>query len=231
MTLELTSGFWQLYELNTVLGARLARDPDADPAEITDDWVRRWFSTDPATVQAITDAMALSRDAVTHGLYIGPYADKRVFAIGLEPPPMMWIFEWDILTGDSAVLDVIYSVSEDRLDEAIDEGDEAVATAGDATHSDTLHPGCASWSGHRRRHLARRGAARRARRHPRLPGEPASSCWRRTARWCSVTPSGSTPAPATLAQAWAAGPGPVRRGRRRPRGDSTPGTSTCRRTT
>ena len=129
MTLELTSGFWQLYELNTTLGVRLARDPDADPAEITDDWVRRWFSTDPATVHSINAAMALSRDAVTHGLYIGPYADKRVFAIGLEPPPMMWIFEWDILTGDSAVLDVIYSVSKDRLDEAIDEGDEAVATA------------------------------------------------------------------------------------------------------
>jgi hypothetical protein len=129
MTLELSSGFWQLYELNTVLAARLARDPGADPAEITADWVRRWFSTDPATVRAITEAMALSRDAVTHGLYIGPYADKRVFAIGLEPPPMMWIFEWDILTGDSAVLDVIYSVSEDRLDEAISEGDDAVATA------------------------------------------------------------------------------------------------------
>ena len=80
MTLEGTSGFWQLYELNTVLGARLARDPDADPAEVTDDWVRRWFSTDPATVRAINAAMALSRDAVTHGLYIGPYADKRVFA-------------------------------------------------------------------------------------------------------------------------------------------------------
>ena len=36
MTLELTSGFWQLYELNTVLAARLARDPGADPAEITE---------------------------------------------------------------------------------------------------------------------------------------------------------------------------------------------------
>lgn len=129
MSLELASGFWQLYELNTVLGARLARDPDADVAAITAGWARRWFSSDPATVGAISDAMALSRDAVTHGLYIGPYAEERVFAIGLEPPPMMWIFEWDILTGDSAVLDVIYSVSKDRLDEAIAEGDDAVATA------------------------------------------------------------------------------------------------------
>lgn len=129
MTLELTDGFWQLYELNTVLAARLARDPDADTAAITADWARRWFSTDPATVAAISQAMALSREAVTHGLYIGTYAEKRVFAIGLEPPPMMWIFEWDILTGDSAVLDVIYSVSEGRVDEAITEGDAAVATA------------------------------------------------------------------------------------------------------
>ena len=129
MTLELTSGFWQLYELNTVLAVRLARDPDADPAEITADWARRWFSTDPGTVRAIGTAMASSREAVTHGLYIGPYADRRVFALGLEPPPMMWIFEWDILTGDSAVLDIIYSVSRDRLDQAIAEGRRAVATA------------------------------------------------------------------------------------------------------
>lgn len=129
MSLELTSGFWQLYELNTVLGARLARDPGTDVAAITADWARRWFSDDTDTVSAISEAMRLSREAVTSGLYIGPYADERVFAIGLEPPPMMWIFEWDVLTGDSAVLDVIYSVSKDRLEEAIAEGDDAVATA------------------------------------------------------------------------------------------------------
>ena len=38
---------------------------------------------------------------------------------------MMWIFEWDILTGDSAVLDVIYAISRDELDEAIAGGDAA----------------------------------------------------------------------------------------------------------
>ena len=42
---------------------------------------------------------------------------------------MMWIFEWDILTGDSAVLDVISSVTGDRVDEAVSEGHEAVADA------------------------------------------------------------------------------------------------------
>ena len=127
LSLELKAGFWQLYELNTELAVRLARDPGADPAQLTADWARRWFSDDPATVQAIGAAMAQSRAAITDGLYIGPFADRRVFAIGLEPPPMMWIFEWDIVTGDSAVLDVIYDVSRDELDEAIAGGERASA--------------------------------------------------------------------------------------------------------
>ncbi|MDF1605987.1 hypothetical protein [Nocardioides sp. YIM 152315] len=133
MTLQLTHGFWQLYDLNTEVAARLARDPDADPAELTADWARRWFSTDPATVAAITTAMASSREAVTQGLYIEPFAQVRAFALGLEPPPQMWIFEWDILTGDSAVLDVIYSIVRDSgptgVDDAIAAGDRAVDTA------------------------------------------------------------------------------------------------------
>lgn len=127
LSLELKAGFWQLYELNTELAVRLARDPGADPAQLTADWARRWFSDDPATVHAISEAMAQSREAITEGLYIGPFADRRVFAIGLEPPPMMWIFEWDIVTGDSAVLDVIYDVSRDELDEAIAGGERASA--------------------------------------------------------------------------------------------------------
>lgn len=129
MTMVLKTGFWQLYELNSSLAVRLARDPEADPAEITDDWIHRWFTDDPATAAAIGAVMGQSRDAITHGLYIGPFAEKKVYAIGLEPPPMMWIFEWDILTGDSAVLDVIYAVSRDRLDEAIDGGTQAVEAA------------------------------------------------------------------------------------------------------
>ena len=129
MTLYLKTGFWQLYELNTWLAASLARDPGADVGGLTRDWARRWFSDDPATVTAITEAMRRSRDAVRQGLYIGPFAEQRVFAIGLEPPPMMWIFEWDILTGDSAVLDLVYEVSRDRVDEAVAEGSDAVATA------------------------------------------------------------------------------------------------------
>jgi hypothetical protein len=109
--------------------ARLAWNPDADAAQITADWARATFSDDPATVAAIGLAMSLSREAITRGLYIGAYADNSVKALGLEPPPMMWIFEWDIVTGDSAALDSIYAVSRDRLDEAIGDGQAAVEVA------------------------------------------------------------------------------------------------------
>ncbi|MFE6736687.1 hypothetical protein [Microbacterium sp. NPDC057650] len=132
MTLYLKAGFWQLYELNTQVAASLARDPSTDVAEVTADWAREWLSTDPETVHAITSAMANSRDAIAHGMYVAPFAQQRVFAIGLEPPPMMWIFEWDILTGDSAVLDVMYSIVRDSdggIDGAIADGEKAVATA------------------------------------------------------------------------------------------------------
>ncbi|MEJ3405526.1 hypothetical protein WDJ51_12355 [Rathayibacter sp. YIM 133350] len=129
MTLERKSGFWQLYDLNTELAVRLARNPDADPGAITQDWARRWFSDDPATLASIASVMAASRDVIGTGLYIGPFAERKVYAIGLEPPPMMWIFEWDILTGDSAVLDVIYSISRQQVDAAIAQGERAVETA------------------------------------------------------------------------------------------------------
>jgi hypothetical protein len=128
-SLYLRAGFWQLYDLNTYAVARLAWDPDADPAQVTADWAYHTFSADPATVAAIGQAMALSRPAVTKGLYIGPYADNSVRALGLEPPPMMWIFEWDIPTGDSAALDSIYAVTGGRVDAAIDEGRQAVTLA------------------------------------------------------------------------------------------------------
>jgi hypothetical protein len=128
-TLALRAGFWQLFDLNTYVTGRLAWDPDLDPALATADWARQTFSYDPDTVAAIGGAMALSRRTVTTGLYIGPYADRSVRALGLEPPPMMWIFEWDIPTGDSAALDTIYGVGRDRVDDAVREGGTAVRDA------------------------------------------------------------------------------------------------------
>ncbi|WP_243077312.1 hypothetical protein [Microbacterium sp. SS28] len=131
MSLYLKTGFWQLYELNTQAAAALARDPQTDIGQVTVDWAKEWFSDDPATVEAIADAMTHSREAIAQGLYIEPFAEVRTFALGLEPPPQMWIFEWDILTGDSATLGLIYDVTGDRVDETIAAGHAAVATAED----------------------------------------------------------------------------------------------------
>jgi hypothetical protein len=128
-TLYLRTGFWQLYDLNAYAMGRLARDPAADPARITADWVRETFSADPETVRAIASMLAMSREAVTKGLYLTPYADNSVKALGLEPPPMMWIFEWDIVTGDSAVLDSIYAIGRDHVEQTIADGDRAIALA------------------------------------------------------------------------------------------------------
>ncbi len=131
MTLYLRTGFWQMYDLNTYGTARLAWDPSADPTGLTADWVRQTLSDDPATAAAITASLGRSREAITSGLYIRPYAENSVKALGLEPPPMMWIFEWDIATGDSAALDSIYAVSRTDLDSAVADGAHATEIARD----------------------------------------------------------------------------------------------------
>lgn len=129
MTLYLQSGFWPLYEHEVSLASALARDPSADTGQVSVDWAHRYLSRDPTTVRAVASAMALSRDAVRLGLYLRPFAEQRVVALGLEPPPQMWLFEWDVLTGDSATLDSIYAVLRDHVDETLADGDRAVALA------------------------------------------------------------------------------------------------------
>src|SRR5699024_6759313 len=101
-TQYLRVGFWRMWDVNVYLTARLAWDPDLDVPSATRGWIRRTFSDDPATVHAIGRVMALSRRAITEGLYITPYADKRVEALGLEPPPMTWLCESDIDSRGSA---------------------------------------------------------------------------------------------------------------------------------
>ncbi|MER6970145.1 hypothetical protein ABT304_03750 [Nocardioides sp. NPDC000445] len=128
-TLYLREGFWQLWDLNSYAASRLAWDTSAEPGELTADWAREAFSSDPATVRAVGEAMALSREAVLDGLYIAPFAENQVRALGLEIPPQTWLFEWDIVTGDTAVLSSIYAISEDRLDEAAEGGRDAIETA------------------------------------------------------------------------------------------------------
>ncbi len=119
MSLYLKTGFWQLYDLDVFATGQLAWDRDADLGQVNRTWIAQNFSDDPATIATIEEILAQSRQVAQEGLYIPPYADKRVLALGLEPPPMMWIFEWDIVSGDSAALSVIHNASRGRVEEAI----------------------------------------------------------------------------------------------------------------
>ncbi|MDO5502740.1 MAG: hypothetical protein Q4G67_06145, partial [Actinomycetia bacterium] len=102
MSLYLKEGFWQLYDHNVYTGAQIAWDPQADLGAANRAWIQRMLTSEPASVDAVAEILSLSRSAVLDGFYIGPYAEQAVFALGLEPPPMMWIFKWDIVSGDAA---------------------------------------------------------------------------------------------------------------------------------
>ena len=119
-------GFWQAIDANSYVTSRAAWEPDADPAELARAWVRRTFGPDPAVVEPLTELLFLSRPAALQGLYISPYAEQQVRGLGLELTPQMWIFEWDMVDGSSAVLSSVYLTVKDDVEAAIAEGFEAV---------------------------------------------------------------------------------------------------------
>lgn len=125
MSLYPFHGFWHLIDADVYAAGHLAWNPDADVAGLTRAWVRRTIGGDNRTVDSIAEMLNDSREPVLRGMYIGPFARRQVTALGLEPPPMMWIFEWDILTSSSSVLSAIYYASRDRLGEAIADGYDA----------------------------------------------------------------------------------------------------------
>lgn len=121
-------GFWRMIDPNVYATARLLENPDADLLAVTEQWVRDNYGRDPQLVAALRDALLESHDIVQQGLYVAPYAEKQVLALGLEPPPMMWIFKWDIVSGSSSVLSSVYFTSREREDfeRALAGGDAAV---------------------------------------------------------------------------------------------------------
>jgi hypothetical protein len=127
MSLYLKSGFWQLYDLDVYATGRLAWDRDANLTDVNRAWIAKNFSDDPTTIATIEDIFAQSRKVAKQGLYVTPYAEQQVLALGLEPPPMLWIFEWDIVSGDSAALSAVHHASKGRVGEAISEADSAQA--------------------------------------------------------------------------------------------------------
>ena len=117
-------GFWNLIDANVYVTARLAWDPHADLSEVTETWVKKNFGDNPQTVDKLTKLMFLSHQAVLQGLYIGGSARKQIVAFGLEPPPTPWM--WDIVSGSNSALSIVYLANKDNLEEAVEEGFEAL---------------------------------------------------------------------------------------------------------
>src|SRR5690606_33351212 len=86
-------GFNAVTDANVYAMGRLVENNNEDLQKITEDWVKNYFGEHPLLVQNISQLLLMSHDVTVKGLYIGEFAKYYVRALGLEPPPMMWIFE------------------------------------------------------------------------------------------------------------------------------------------
>ncbi len=122
-------GFNVINEVNVYATSRLLSDPYEHPDTITAEWIGKYFGEDTLLVDNLTRFFNLSHEVIRRGLYISDFAKYHVRALGLEPPPMLWIFEWDILSASSSIFSNIYYITRDRFREVIEEGFLAVRGA------------------------------------------------------------------------------------------------------
>jgi hypothetical protein len=120
-------GVWLWTDANVFVASRLAADPGAAEHALARTWAERTFGNDPRIVDAVTSALTETREAVLKGFYIRPFAEREVRVPGLELPPLMWIFEWDMVGGWHSLLSLVYRGSRDAVDLAIDEGHASAA--------------------------------------------------------------------------------------------------------
>lgn len=127
-TLYPLHGFWLWTDANVFVASRLAFDLHADVSQLLRQWARARFGDDPRVVDAVTSALTETRKAVLEGFYIRPFAEREVRVPGLELPPLMWIFEWDMVGGWHSLLSIVYQGTRGRVDEAIEEGHAAASS-------------------------------------------------------------------------------------------------------
>jgi hypothetical protein len=120
-------GFWLWTDANVFVASRLAIDRDADVGTLARQWASATFGPDPGVVDAVTHVLTDTRTAVREGFYIRPFAEREVRVPGLELPPLMWIFEWDMVGGWHSLLSIVFRGTRDAVDVAIAEGHEAAA--------------------------------------------------------------------------------------------------------
>ena len=121
-------GFKTITDANVYALTQLAQNPTQSIDSITQNWVAKKFGTNPQVKEKVSEVLLASHEAIEKGLYIGNYSKLYVKALGLEPPPMLWIFEWDIVGGSSAALGAIYHVSRGKIKPAIKEGEDAISS-------------------------------------------------------------------------------------------------------
>lgn len=119
-------GFNVITDANVFATAKLAQNPFADVNSIAKEWTQLYFGDDSAMTKNLSEMLLMSHDITREGLYITEFAKYDVRALGLEPPPMMWIFEWDMVGASSSALGSIYYVCKPNLEQAVAEGYKAV---------------------------------------------------------------------------------------------------------
>lgn len=122
-------GFNVINELNVYASSQVLKDPYVALDQVTASWIKGYFGSDSLLVANLSGVFNKSYEVMKKGLYISEFAKYDVRTLGLEPPPMMWIFEWNILGASSAVFSNIYHISSDHFQEVLDEGVEAVKGA------------------------------------------------------------------------------------------------------
>jgi Glycosyl hydrolase family 67 C-terminus len=121
-TLYPLHGVWLWTDANVFVASRLASDPGADVTDLARQWAARTFGDDPRITDAVSSVLIDTRKAVLEGFYIRPFAAREVRVPGLELPPLMWIFEWDMLGGWHSLLSLVYQGTRGGIDAAIAEG-------------------------------------------------------------------------------------------------------------
>jgi len=122
-------GFNVINDVNVYSISKLVENPYVDLNSVCADWIRAYFGSDSLLISRLSAVLRESYEVMKKGLYISEYAKYDVRALGLEPPPMLWIFEWDLLGASSSVLSNMYYISRENLQGVIDEGLDAVLGA------------------------------------------------------------------------------------------------------
>jgi hypothetical protein len=122
-------GFNVINDVNVYSLSKLVAYPYVDLDSVCADWIRGYFGSDSLLISNFSGVLRDSYDVMKKGLYISEFARYDVRALGLEPPPMLWIFEWDLLGASSAVFSNIYYITREKMDAVLEEGLEAVQGA------------------------------------------------------------------------------------------------------